>query len=184
MIPSTQWLLGNLNEIFWHVILKQILVIDGWCISCEIALRWMPLNLTDDKSTLVQVMAWCRQATIHYLNHCWLRSLSPYRISRPQWIKHYAPYNNDWCSLGWLLIKKRARTLLIRKVQTIKHQSGQSHYVDRTDTINLKTSMKIKTVFWLIRSKPTGSKPKGQFTLTVRYPIYPWLVRYGSFGTR
>ena len=27
----------------------------------------MPLNLTDDKSTLVQVMAWCRQilATIH-----------------------------------------------------------------------------------------------------------------------
>ena len=23
----------------------------------------MPLDLTDDKSTLVQVMAWCRQAT-------------------------------------------------------------------------------------------------------------------------
>ena len=25
----------------------------------------------DDKSTLVQVMAWCRQATSHYLNQCW-----------------------------------------------------------------------------------------------------------------
>ena len=27
-----------------------------------------------DKSTLVQVMAWCRQATCHYLSQCWTRS--------------------------------------------------------------------------------------------------------------
>ena len=33
---------------------------------------------TDDKSTLVQVMAWCRQATSHYLNQCWPRSPTPY----------------------------------------------------------------------------------------------------------
>ena len=33
----------------------------------------MPLYLTDDKSTLVQVMAWCRQATSHYLSQCWPR---------------------------------------------------------------------------------------------------------------
>ena len=26
----------------------------------QIALRWMPKDLTEDKSTLVQVMAWCR----------------------------------------------------------------------------------------------------------------------------
>ena len=32
-------------------------------VSCEIALKWMPLDLTDDKSTLVQVMAWCCQAS-------------------------------------------------------------------------------------------------------------------------
>ena len=31
--------------------------------SCEIALRWMPQNTFDDKSTLVQEMACCRQAT-------------------------------------------------------------------------------------------------------------------------
>ena len=49
----------------------------GWCISCEIALRWMPPDLTDDKSTLVQVMAWCRQAWSHYLSQCWPRSMSP-----------------------------------------------------------------------------------------------------------
>ena len=62
------------------------LVTDAWCISCEIAIRWMLLDLDDDKSTLVQVMAWCRQATSHYLNQCWHRSLSPYGVTRPQWV--------------------------------------------------------------------------------------------------
>ena len=78
--------LGNLNEIF-RCNFQAILVIDGWGISCEITLRWMSLNLTDDKSTLVQVMAWCRQATSHYLSQCWPRSLSPYDVIRPQWVK-------------------------------------------------------------------------------------------------
>ena len=32
---------------FRHVIFKQSLVIDGWCISCEIALIWMSLDFTD-----------------------------------------------------------------------------------------------------------------------------------------
>ena len=45
-------------------------------ISCEIALRWMPLHLNDEKSTLVQVMACCCQATSHYLSQCWLKSFS------------------------------------------------------------------------------------------------------------
>ena len=47
----------------------------------------MPRDLTDDKSTLVQVMAWCRQATSHYLNQCWPRSPMPYGVTRPQWVK-------------------------------------------------------------------------------------------------
>ena len=46
-------------------------------ISCEIALRWIPLNLIDDKSTLVQVMAWCHEATSHYQNQCWWSSMMP-----------------------------------------------------------------------------------------------------------
>ena len=56
-------------------------------ISYEIAIRRMPLDLIDDKSTLVQVMAWCHQATSHYLSQCWPRSLSPYGVTRPQWVK-------------------------------------------------------------------------------------------------
>ena len=34
-----------------YLIFQIISVIDGWGISCELALRWMPLNLTDYKST-------------------------------------------------------------------------------------------------------------------------------------
>ena len=77
---------GKFEWNFRHVIFKQILVIDGWGISCEIALIWMSLDFTDDQSTLVQVMAWCRQATSHYLSQCWPRSLSPYGVTGPQWV--------------------------------------------------------------------------------------------------
>ena len=41
------------------------------------------------KSTLVQVMAWCRQATRHYLAECRPRFLSPYSTTRPQWVNLY-----------------------------------------------------------------------------------------------
>ena len=47
----------------------------------------MSLDLSDDKSTLVQVMAWCHQATSNYLSQCWPRSMSPYGVTRPQWVK-------------------------------------------------------------------------------------------------
>ena len=44
----------------------------------------MSLDFADDQSTLVQVMAWCCQATSHYLNQCLPRSLSPYDVAMPQ----------------------------------------------------------------------------------------------------
>ena len=63
----------------------------------------MPQKTFDDASTLVQVMAWCLQATSHYqgqgwlssispkaashyLSQCWSRSVSHYGITRPQWV--------------------------------------------------------------------------------------------------
>ena len=46
----------------------------------------MSLDHTYGKSTLVQVMAWCRQATSHYLSQCCPRSQSPYGVTRPQWV--------------------------------------------------------------------------------------------------
>ena len=53
----------------------------------------MPLDLTD-KSTLVQVMAWCLQATRDYLSQCWPRSMSPNGVTRPQWVNTLRPKQN------------------------------------------------------------------------------------------
>ena len=85
---TTEWLsthcpLGNLNVIF---VMWFSTYFDDWGISYEIALRWLSLDLTDEKSTLVQLMAWCRQASSHYLSQCWPSSMLPYGITRPQWI--------------------------------------------------------------------------------------------------
>ena len=77
-------------------IFKPITVIDGWDTCCEIALRRMSLDLADDKSTLVQVMAWCRQATSHYWANvdpvfcCYMASLGP----------------NEWTLMCWIVFSK------------------------------------------------------------------------------
>ena len=31
-------------------------------------------------------MAWCLQATSHYLSQCWPKSMSPYGVTTPQWV--------------------------------------------------------------------------------------------------
>ena len=82
---------GKFEWNFRHVIFKQILVIDGWGICCDFALICMSLDFIDDQSILVQVMAWCRQATSHYLSQCWLRSLSPSGVTRPQCVNSLWP---------------------------------------------------------------------------------------------
>ena len=98
MFPENKFSMTSINSLapgrlkFRLVIFKPILMNGGWGISYEIALWWMPQDLTDDnldKSTLVQVMAWCRQATSHYLSQCWPRSMSPNGVTRPQWVKYW-----------------------------------------------------------------------------------------------
>ena len=54
--------------------------------SCDISLGWMPHNTLDDKSVLAQVVAWCCQATSHYMNQCWPRYISKCGITRLQWV--------------------------------------------------------------------------------------------------
>ena len=52
-------------------------IIDTLSDSCNIDVRWMPKKGIVDSSALVQAMAWCHQATSHYLSQCWPRYLSP-----------------------------------------------------------------------------------------------------------
>ena len=47
--------LGGMTMIFY---VSQIVMIDILCISCETSFKLMPTDLADDKSILVQVMAW------------------------------------------------------------------------------------------------------------------------------
>ena len=72
---------SNFKSVIWTHIMDEVYT------SCEIALRWMPQNTFDDKSTLVQVMALCHQVTSHYLSQCWPWSMSAYGITRLQWVK-------------------------------------------------------------------------------------------------
>ena len=45
-----------------------LLVIHYWRIFCEIAFKRLPLDLTDDKSILVPLIAWGRQEISHYMH--------------------------------------------------------------------------------------------------------------------
>ena len=95
-IPLTHWSLRDLSKIL-HKWFQAILAIDGGGISCETDLRSMSMDPTDDKSTLAQVMAWCRQKTSHYLSRCWPRSMSPYGVTRPQGFNQCLPRSMAGC---------------------------------------------------------------------------------------
>ena len=83
-----KWVVGfkNINSFALHRIqwnfrevhLKLFLLIDGTRIPCEIAPRWMALDFTNEKSSLVQVMASCRR--VHTF-------ISPCGVRRPQLVK-------------------------------------------------------------------------------------------------
>ena len=107
---------GRFEQNLRLLIFKLISVTDGWGISCKIALRWMPLDLTDNKSTFVQVMAWCRQATSHYPSQFWHRFMSPYGVARPQWVKYHStnlcPMHNKQSQFHRLLSKLLNKVIL------------------------------------------------------------------------
>ena len=71
-------------------IFKLSLWIDIFNTSCKIGLRWVPqdsIDDTDDKSTLVQVRAWCLMAPSPYLNQCWPIFMLPDGVIRRQWVQ-------------------------------------------------------------------------------------------------
>ena len=86
-VSLTHWPLSYLNRISDQVNFKLNIMIGGRSISCALPLRWMPVDLTDYELKLSQLMAWCRHAASNYLKQCWSRSISPYGVARPQWVK-------------------------------------------------------------------------------------------------
>ena len=75
--------LGDFNEILDEYFSRQLQWLMAETPAVKFALRRMSLDLTDGNSTLVLMMAWCHQATSHYLSQCWPSFLSPYGVTRP-----------------------------------------------------------------------------------------------------
>ena len=96
ILSLTHWPRGDMAVIL-KVLFSNSLWRTAWVGTCfETAHKWLLLKLTNDKSTLTQVMAWCRQATSHYLNQCWPRSMTPYSIMRTQWVKCLRQFHLMW----------------------------------------------------------------------------------------
>ena len=87
----------------------------------------MPMDFTDDQSTLVQVMAWCRQATSHYLSQCWPRSQSPYGVTRPQWVNSFAPGRCDSIYRGVIFKVLRLISLVFPR-KLLSWKMAQNHW--------------------------------------------------------
>ena len=86
----TQWPLGSWSSIsgcyLKLITFKLIPRIDIMSTCCEITLGDMAETLADEQATLVQVMAWCRQTTSHYVSQCWPRSMALYGVTKLQWV--------------------------------------------------------------------------------------------------
>ena len=78
----SHWPLQYISN-FKSVVCKHILPVKIMSTSYELALSWISQNTFDYKSTLLQVMAWCHQATSHNLSQRWPRSWvnMPYGIT-------------------------------------------------------------------------------------------------------
>ena len=70
-------------------IIFTLLTYNSFGTHSETASDWMSQNLTNEKSTWIHVMVWWRQAISHYLSQCWPRSMSPYGIAKPQYVKAF-----------------------------------------------------------------------------------------------
>ena len=81
------WSVGDVASNYKHIIYEHLLLITFMGIHFEIALRWMQQNTFHYESKLVQVMAWCRRTTGHYLGQCWPWSL--YDVTWIQWVNSW-----------------------------------------------------------------------------------------------
>ena len=70
---------------FEYFIVKCIVVFTFINIYNTMTIRWMMQYGINEKTTFVQVMAWCHQATGHYLSQHWSIAMSLYDATNPQW---------------------------------------------------------------------------------------------------
>ena len=100
----------------------------------------MPHGLSDDWSTLGQLMAWCRQATSHYLSRCWSRWLLPYGVHSDLRYQIFCVeiISCLWTPIEWLRLRWDECWLFLKKLcfpyltagvceEGSCHQGGKKH---------------------------------------------------------
>ena len=97
--------------------------------SCEIGRKWVSQSQIDDTSTLAKVMAWCRQATSHYMSQ-----FGPDSVTRPQrvnllffnclnmwhrnidalchWYSEQHDHRNSDCFAQWIGVSEKDHVIL------------------------------------------------------------------------
>ena len=135
---------SNLNL----AVFKPMQSTDGWGIlwNCP---QVIVTGFTNDKSALVKLIACCHYATSHYLSQCWPSSLSPYGITRPQWI------NECWWVWGDLVSDQR----VIKIMTAIKTWKKTKH----DDIIKWKHFPHYWPFVRGIHRSPVNSPHKGQW---------------------
>ena len=76
----------------------------------------MQENLINEKSTLAQVMAWCHQATRHYLSQCWPRCVTIWCHSATKSIKMYNEVENNTVKCHYNACHYNANASLTRSI--------------------------------------------------------------------
>ena len=121
----------------------------------------------NDQSTLVQVMAWCRQATSHYLSQFWPTSLLPYGLTRPQWVNSLAPWKYGHCH---------------KLMSNLSYKGHQIPYlkcfssclaVIFMQSIEARCSVENEDV---VGAAPTGDAPTTSLWSTILLPTKVWLI--------
>ena len=91
---------GRCGDDFKSVNFSLIVRIDFLSTTYEIALRWMPQNISDDESTLVQEMAWLSSGNKPLPHPMLIKSVSPYETTRPISVKKIINHNSYSYSLN------------------------------------------------------------------------------------
>ena len=133
----------------------------------------MSLDLADDKSPLFEVMTWCLEAPSHYLWQSWSRSMSPYGVTMPHWIKwsvvcyEYKTENSHTYMLilrtPWPPTYPRNNTHLFA-IHLLKSLELPCDYHGRhDDVIKWKHFPRYWPFVWGIHRSPVNSPHKGQW---------------------
>ena len=139
-----------------------------WYIKSSIAgrmvIRWMAQDCYDE-ATLVQVMAWCHQATSNYLNQCWPGFMIPYCITKGQWVKRLKTLGHNWVLVNIVFIDVWCQKIFSCDQAALWMVQSVCPSVRLSVRLSVCPSVRLSvTPFWLCSHHPIIMKFSGVIT--------------------